>query len=1497
VSGPGGVGPMGSSRLTRLLQEKAEALKKKRSTAEALLKQVEERASSMSTLGLAPPELTEGLARLRELAHRSDWEALESRAEAILASLSDTVPAAIEGRRQRTEESASRLTAAGVAVPDSIVKELSSLAHPEPGAAWADEVARLAAIERTLRELPLSHIRTARDRALAVAKWAELPPERFAEFEKTLPHPGENVEVELLVESIEGIRRRLRENLPEAQERRKRVRESAEALRALAVELSISIAEMDAALAAEGLVAPEDWPEAVGKIEQLLAGLTEQLRTRVVQAMTALLSAVGGLSEYGVDAGPAVRAIEDALARAQSAAPTALADLLNEARSGAEEPIVQVVAGLLDEVRPRIVNARRLGRDSSDVFQAMNRAREALRLKIYSEALAAAREAFDKVRRLTEDVDGVRDELAAIEEMLGRFKQAGFASTPFESSLAGVREQIDRGEVGPARDALREAVHRLGANAVGYFLDRWRALDRAAEFARSREFLPDSVAATLTQARGELDRGELDAAVEHLSAADVELRGAAAPYVARRVEEMQSAFGDVSDDGLTAATRRHLADADVTIRVKEDVVGGFESLRRAEREFSAVFAARASGLVEALEGEVRVLESMGGTGEDLQRQIDEVQQIFAMGDFVNASRASQEIRGRLRAQQVVRSDEALSHAKLALVELEAMGLDLAALRIELDFAQAAAREGRTLEAYRAGMRLEETAARHRAAAQSALARFARLDETLARLGTDGIDASSMAPKVAEARTAFQALEFGRSLQLIEEVEGKLAEEESRKVTDRRLGEIALLLEEGNRLGLSMEPFAARRSTLETERPTAPPAATGEGARLLEEELVGLVRPTLEENLKALERDLDIARGAGIQLRAVQPAVAEARRRLGLPVPTGAAALLDEARSALASTRGVVEQAERIGRRVREALAQAELLHVPVATLKGRAEEVERRLDGKEYPRVIELGAAVERDLLDAIHQHVSKALAGFQAAVAQLRRSGGETSVAENLLHQARAALEAGKAVEALQIAGRSEAEIERVDLQRRLAQGATSSAASAVAKAKEEGFVNAEAETTLAQAQAALDQADYPGVLESAFAVFEVLSRARDGFRHARDAIEVAEKQLGEAKTLGADVQEVAQHLHDAQEELRLGRYPAAVRLGRETVEMGRWSIERMFAASIGELRALLETGRREGVGDELAPLDSAVQEAEAAVRSGAWNRVRSLLAKAEAQSRKLVGTIVDRRFAEVELESRRLHGDNAAESARRAAVKAQLEHLKETRDLGEAVRRLRAETEGLAARRQEIAARTLAEFRDRLWVGERLGIDTTPMMQSFGEARVALDGGDASEAHRLLAAASDALVEAVRAPFARKRKEVVSEVAFAEGGLHVTVDPVKVRLKEVEALAGDGALVDAARRLLEAEEDLNRRKSLHRELTNLHYLLDAALSRAEQRGLDTTEPRSLLADSLRLRATDYAQALEKAREALRLLQKEGVVEGEDEGASGSVAWPFVRPPSERTP
>lgn len=1462
------MGSVPSSRLTRILQEKAALLKKQRESAEAALKEVTERIRRLEAIDVAIPEAKEKEAQLHELARKADWTAVEAQAKALLALVKSSSAPAFDLKRRQIADRAERIVQFGLPLPSEFASTLRAVTGPPAAGDDGAVIDQLAQLDAWIRAAQGAFSTQLRARARQSAEWAGASPGVLAALDPELRAVMETVGEGKLAEGTDRVTELLLAKVPEVRERRDAMRTTGLEVMAAGRDLGVPTEALETALQADAESTALDWPRTVPAIEAANAQLADALRDRVAQVVQSLGRTLESVRDYDVDPTAALTVVEDVASRVPGAGATDLPKLLNEARAATEEPVVGIVASLLDAVRPKLVEVRRLGRNASEVFSAMNRAREALRLKIYSEALAASQEAIDRVGALTADLDAARAEAESLGELLGRLATTRFPTAAYEQGLARARSQLERVELDAAREVLAQTVRSLGSETVAYFSDRFAQLDRVFQLAAERGFLPPGAQDDLARARQLLENGELADAGELAAALEVRARTAAGPYVARRVEELEGGFREIPDESLVAPVRRLLADADVSLRVKEDLPASIESLRRAEREFSAVFAAHASTLVEMLEDERKVLEAMGGTGDEIQRQIDEVQQIFNMGDFVKASRTSQEIRSRAQQQQLVRSEESISHAKLALVELGKMGLDAGSLKGELESAGEAARARRYAEAYRLSNEVQESARRTKSRAEAVLQGMGEATDLWQELKAAGVAVDAFREQLKLAKASYGALDFDGALATVSALKGSLRAARDEAEATRLSAEVQLLREDIQRLSLDIGPLADAAAGLAERVARGPPAEAVAAAQRVHEELVQMVRPVLSENLRTLEQDLDVARSAGLESPDVVDLVAEARRRLALMVPIGAAEVIDRARTQLVENRGFLEHAERIVKRARDALSQAELVRVDVRPGRDRLAQVEAALAQREYARAIEQGTALEREVLQATSHQVTRTLAGFQAMIARARHEGSDTAVAENLLRQARVALEEGRPVEALQLAARSESELERVELQLRIAQGSLAAMERRVTEAKNEGVKVAPAEEELVRARQSLESHVYGEVLEHAMNVADSVALTREGFKRAREALDAADRQVKEALVLGADVQDVVPALDRARHAQQAGDYAAATQRAREAAEGARWAIERLYSGALTEARQQIDIATESGVREGLAPARTAVDEAESALQARDWHRAGESMTRARGAVRETLDAFV--------MERERLLADRYAQDGAISATESEAREQLLARVAGEraqgtfpAALRLLTEEEGrLAAVRRRALEDRLAALKDRLWIGEKLGLDTTPVMELFSEAGLAVQSGRLEAVGSLVDQGEARLRELVAGRLAERMDDVTTELNFARDGLHVMVDAVAESLQRASQLRASGDILGAARLLLESADELNRRKSLHRELTNLHYLLDAALSRASERHLDTTAARALLEESLQARATDYAVALAKAREALQLLQ-----------------------------
>lgn len=1482
----GGLGSLSSSRLTKLLQEKAEQLKKKRQNAEAVFEEVEARGQLLAAVGVNLPDVAEGIPPLRDLQRKADWDGLETGAKALLTRMEESARAPVEERQADLARRADRVALLGNPLSPEARGLLDEVTPKMQEGKWRDAFERLAAIEEALGEVEKAYESNLSDRVRSFVQWSGAgdgpPPELDTELQPILeglkgpdPEPAQRELAALLERTF-----------PSAVQRRTSVREGSERSIPAARDLGASTAALETALEADQRAFILEWPRSVDSVEQAEGALQETMRDRVRSTIASLTETLEALRTQGVDPNEALASIEEIRAQVGAAKPPELPGLAAGAREAAEGPVVAVVAGVLDEVRPRLVEARRLGRDPSEVFAAMNRAREALRLRIYGEAIAASQEALERVSHLIEDVEGVRAEAESVREMLLRLAQNGFATKPFETQVTRSLESLDQGDLEGARRLIQETIGSLGRDAVTHFQGKVASLAQSLAIARDRGFLPPDLEGAGPELREALDAGRLADVGTRLGEIDAELRVAAAPYMARRLEEMEKGLSEIPEEQAVTPVRSSMADADVNLRVKEDLGASLECLRRAEREFSAVFAARASSLVEALAQERRVLESMGGTGDEIQREIDEVEQIFNMGDFVKASKAALEIRNRTLQQQLIRSEEAISHAKLALIELETMGLDVGALRTDLEQAQEDERASKHAEAYRVAEATAANGRRLKADGQEILDLLAETGEQHSLLSKMGQSIESYRPSIHEAKQAYQTLDFPHARAVLAQLREELRSASLQGETTRVVAEARLVAEDGRRLSVPLGTSVDRLARAEKSLAEGNLREASVEARSAQTELISLVRPVLEENLRSVETDADTARGIGLDVSAVAATLNEARRRLGQPVPTGVAPLIESARSQFFESRGFLEHSDRAMRRATDALNQAELVRVDVTQSRERMRRVQQFIAQREYPRAIELASSLERELTQATFQQVSRSLAGFQGQVTRARQQGVDTTLAENFLQQARAALDNSQPIEALQLAARAESEIERIELQHQIAQGSLETMEQKLATAEKDNVVAPAASEELGRARTAFARHDYVEVLEMTLATSDSLAIARDYHRRASEAIEMADRHCREAGSLSADVTDASATLGSARELGAAGQYVDAIRRAREASEKARWATERLYTGGLEEVRRLLELAQR-WVPDSATQISTTIDEAEAALKAREWPQVTTRLRRARDLADQALGTALAGREQALRSTHERVLSVHAGEKDRRDELLQRLTEQRARHAYAEGFETAREEETRLAdARLNELRRRT-KELEESLLVGEKLGLDTTPVMQLFSEARLALQSGKTDPVGGLLDRATALLGTIVKPRVGDKLRDVRAELVFARDGLNVNLGGVGEILDGIPRLVERGELVDAARMLLSAEEQINQRKAQQRELTNLHYLVDAAMTLARGRGLDTAKAQELLAASIQARGSDYGTALEKARQAHEILK--ALLRPAD---APSTFWPFRRAP-----
>ncbi|HKV90575.1 MAG TPA: hypothetical protein VJQ43_05190, partial [Thermoplasmata archaeon] len=343
----GGIGSVPSSRLTRILQEKAESLKKRRQLADQASAEVEDRLKLLEEIDVTLSESAERISKLRELTRKSDWEAVESTAREFVEYIARSVAPALEERRTLVLGRARALLKAGAPLPSDVSALISELEGTQIESELEVSVDRIANLYRITRQAQTEFSLALRDRARAVAKWAGVPEDQMASLDGKFRHalaPIAEANVELALEQVGG---EIRGRVTSAVERRELVRAAGQSILVAARDLGSPHATLDTALTTDHAGSPLDWPETVPAIERASADVGEELRGRVLTALGTLKGTLESLQGSGTEVRAGIGEVDILLDEVPSASPAELPQLLSKGRSITEEPVVSIVAGLL----------------------------------------------------------------------------------------------------------------------------------------------------------------------------------------------------------------------------------------------------------------------------------------------------------------------------------------------------------------------------------------------------------------------------------------------------------------------------------------------------------------------------------------------------------------------------------------------------------------------------------------------------------------------------------------------------------------------------------------------------------------------------------------------------------------------------------------------------------------------------------------------------------------------------------------------------------------------------------------------------------------------------------------------------------------------------------------------------------------------------------------------------------------------------------------------
>jgi tetratricopeptide (TPR) repeat protein len=285
------------------------------------------------------------------------------------------------------------------------------------------------------------------------------------------------------------------------------------------------------------------------------------------------------------------------------------------------------------------------------------------------------------------------------------------------------------------------------------------------------------------------------------------------------------------------------------------------------------------------------------------------------------------------------------------------------------------------------------------------------------------------------------------------------------------------------------------------------------------------------------------------------------------------------------------------------IQEAENIKADVTEAKKLLEKAFSELKNNEYMVSIELGKKCIRSAKLAKEKKVSDAIELFRSIIDKSKSEGVDVSTAEKLLEDAKLALADEDYTEALRLAMLSENEIEKVDLQKKMAVEIISVTAAKLKDAEKKGIAVENVRKQLMEAANALKSNDYIKALECAMESGMSLTEATEEYERSLSTLHAAQARLNESGNIGVEVDKATELLETAKEAFDKKDYGTSMKFAKETIKDAKRSYQSHLYKPIEICEELIDTAEELGV--DVTRANNMLSEAKAALEEEAYSQV----------------------------------------------------------------------------------------------------------------------------------------------------------------------------------------------------------------------------------------------------------------------------------------------------
>ncbi len=768
--------------------------------------------------------------------------------------------------------------------------------------------------------------------------------------------------------------------------------------------------------------------------------------------------------------------------------------------------------------RSKFLIAKKLDIDVTNPVDYLNRAKDALKSNDYKAALDFAEKGDVALDQLVKDYQEAEDAISGLDQAVKDASESGIDAAAAAATLTQARETLEQ------KDYRKVAllVHK-GLSEVEGLL--YRMAMEQIEIAEMVLNTGEKIGANMKEAR-DLFKESVDSmkAKRFKQAATTSAACAARSealirdHVSGFIMTVELAIEQV--EGVDPTRPRELLELSKQAFDQAEYDKSYELAHEGFAIVDSGQSRKARDEMGSMEEAIILTREMGCTTEELLRKLELAKAAAASKNYAQVNVISQEIVQESKTLQYGAAEMAFSNAKLAVVEAKKLGIDITNMRETLKKAKTSFDLERYKETYDLSTAAQSEAGRMMALRTEAYNTITQTAAMVAEAKKNNADVEKVMTTLLAAKTSFERFDYRAAIdqasQARTDTETLMNLYNSANLLLRFRDDVKLLqnlkvdgLDGYVRKAEDAKNFLKNKDYESAQSLLAVPA------KAAKEKLAA----TISSLISVAQSAVEAAKELRVRVDSADAIIARAKSALAAGQYQEAVDNAIAAREDVDRIRDLSLRAAKAVKEAHEKVSECENLRADPVAARIKLEDAMESIKSSDYDKAIGLAQQAVEEAARAQHKYVAETINSFRLTIEKAKMDGTNVTAAERLLNQAREAMEAANLKKALELAMRSEGELEKMGLQQEMAAKAIRTAEDKFTEAKSQGIHSVPAATLIESAKEELKKGDYVRALEIAIQSGDELHRTKELFQEAGESTRLARESMALAAKIGADV------------------------------------------------------------------------------------------------------------------------------------------------------------------------------------------------------------------------------------------------------------------------------------------------------------------------------------------------------------------------------------------